>query len=229
MVYQVCEAGWGLVRQQVGEKIPGAGQRQLSHTDGKTDKPRHIVPTEHDLSHTGVKTNTLHKAVGFKQKRLFFPTETTNLFITHITVFTTKSRLSLCLNNHPCSSSIHPSHVHHVVKLSLVSPVGIVNVPLLVQALTHSLRRAWQGEISVWKLEGAVSVCLTRCLLGAGVVQVCELQLARHSDKLPGLEVQQSHRAQRRLGEEVEQPDQVQTNLGGDETCQNLIYWIDDC
>lgn len=30
VVYQVCEAGRGLVGQQVGEKIPEAKQRQLS-------------------------------------------------------------------------------------------------------------------------------------------------------------------------------------------------------
>lgn len=58
MVYQVCEAGRGLVRQQVGEKIPGAKQRQLIQTDRKSDKPHRIVPTEHDLSHTGAKTNS---------------------------------------------------------------------------------------------------------------------------------------------------------------------------
>lgn len=81
----------------------------------------------------------------------------------------------------------------------------------------------------MWKLEGAVRIRLTGGLLGAGVIQVCELQLAGHGDKLPGLEVQQSHGAQRRLGEEVEEPDQVQTHLGGDQTCQNLISWIDDC
>lgn len=27
VIYQVCEAGWSLVRQQVGEKIPGSRQR----------------------------------------------------------------------------------------------------------------------------------------------------------------------------------------------------------
>lgn len=58
VVYQVCEAGWGLVRQQVGEKIPGAKQRQRIQTDRKTDKSHHIVLTEHDLSHIGVKTNS---------------------------------------------------------------------------------------------------------------------------------------------------------------------------
>lgn len=36
VVYQVCEAGRGLVRQQVGEKIPGAKQRQLTQTDRNT-------------------------------------------------------------------------------------------------------------------------------------------------------------------------------------------------
>lgn len=80
----------------------------------------------------------------------------------------------------------------------------------------------------MWKLEGAVCVGLTGGLLSAGVIQVCELQLAGHGDKLPGLEVQQSHGAQRRLGEEVKEPDQVQTHLGGDQTCQKWITWIYD-
>lgn len=177
----------------------------------------------------------------FKQKRLLFSNETTNLFIIppasncrfpavclyyqqHF-----RRQLGLYLSNHPRSCcSIHPSHVYHAVKLSLFLPIGVVNVPLLTQTLTHSPCRAWQSEISVWKLEGAVCVCLTGGLLGAGVIQVCELQLAGHCDKLPGLEVQQSHGAQRRLGQEVEEPDQVQTHLGGDQTCQNRISWIDD-
>lgn len=52
------------MRQQVGEKIPGArGKDKSLRQMEKTDKPHHIVPTEHDLSHTGVKTNTVHKAV----------------------------------------------------------------------------------------------------------------------------------------------------------------------
>lgn len=163
------------------------------------------------------------------RKYFFFSTQTTNLFITpspsnckfpavclyHQQHF--RSRLHLYLNNHSCSCcSIHPSHVYHVVKLSLLLPIGIVNVPLLIQALTHSLGRAGQSEISVWKLEGAVCVHLAWGLLGSGVVQVCELQLTGHGDKLPGLEVQQSHGAQRRLGEEVEEPNQVQTHLGSD-------------
>lgn len=122
MVYQVCEAGRGLVRQQVGEEIPGAKQRQLSQTDRKTDKPRHIVPTEHDLSHTGVKTNTVHKAVKNKTERLFFPSETTNLFIRpppsnrrFPAVFLYYQQHFQCqrglyLTNHPCSCrTIHPS------------------------------------------------------------------------------------------------------------------------
>lgn len=80
----------------------------------------------------------------------------------------------------------------------------------------------------MWKLEGAVCICLTGGLLSAGVIQVCELQLAGHGDKLPGLEVQQGHGAQGRLGQEVEEPDQIQAHLGGDQTCQILISWIDD-
>lgn len=80
----------------------------------------------------------------------------------------------------------------------------------------------------MWKLEDAVLVRLTGGLLGAGVVQVCELQLAGHGDELPRLEVQQGHGAQRRLGQEVEEPDQVQTHLGGEQTCQNMISWIDE-
>lgn len=39
------------------------GQAKKTHSDRKTGKPHHIATTEHDLSHTGVKTNTVHKAV----------------------------------------------------------------------------------------------------------------------------------------------------------------------
>lgn len=60
MVHQVCEAGRGLVRQQVGEEIPGA-----SHREGERERE-----TEHDLSDTGAKTNRVNKAV--KYLRLFF-------------------------------------------------------------------------------------------------------------------------------------------------------------
>lgn len=116
------------------------------------------------------------------------------------------------------SLTIHPSHVYHEVKLTLLLPIGVVNIPLLTQALAHSTSRARQSEISVWKLEGAVCIRLTGRLLGAGVIQVCELQPAGHGDKLPGLEVQQSHGPQRRLGQEMEEPDQVQAHLGGDDT-----------
>lgn len=124
---------------------------------------------------------------------------------------------------------LHPS-ITRLSRSKTVLPIGVVNVPFLIQALAHSPRRARQGEISVRKLEGAVCIRLTVGLLGAGVVQVRELQLAGHGDELPGLEVQQSHGAQRRLRQEVEEPDQVQTHLGGDhETRQNLISWIDDC
>lgn len=66
------------------------------------------------------------------------------------------------------------------------------------------------------KLQGAVGVCAARRLLWTGVVQVRQLQLARHGDELTRLEVQQSHRAQRGVGEEVEEPGQVQTDLWAD-------------
>lgn len=114
------------------------------------------------------------------------------------------------------------------MSLFLFLPVGIVNVHLLIQALTHSLGRAGQSEISVRKLEGAVSVCLTDRFLCAGVIEVCEFQLTRDGNKLSRLEVQQCHGAQWRMGEEMEEPDQVQTHLGGDHTCQNLISGTDD-
>ena len=39
VVYQVCEPGRGLVRQQVGEKIPGARQRQHIQSDRKKTGP----------------------------------------------------------------------------------------------------------------------------------------------------------------------------------------------
>lgn len=93
--------------------------------------------------------------------------------------------------------------------MSLLLPIGVVNVPLLIESLTHSPSGAGQSEVSVWELEAAVCRALTTRLLCAGVVQVCQLQLATHRDKLPRLEVQQSHGAQRRLGKEVEEPDQV--------------------
>lgn len=110
----------------------------------------------------------------------------------------------------------HPSRVYHAVKLSLLSPIGVVNVPLLAQAVAHAPGGARQSEVFVWKLEGAVRVRLTGRLLGAGVVQVRELQRAGHGDELPGLEVQQGHGSQGRLGQEVEEPNQIQTHLGGD-------------
>lgn len=114
-------------------------------------------------------------------------------------------------------SPTHPSH--NIVKLSFFSPVGVVNVPLLAQALTHAVG-ARQSEVPVWKLEAAVGVRPAGRLLGAGVVQVGELQHARHGDKLPGLEVQQSHRAQGGLGQEVQETDQIQTHLGGERHAQ---------
>lgn len=115
-------------------------------------------------------------------------------------------------------SSTHPSH--NIVKLSFSSPVGVVNVPLLAQALTHAAVRARHSEVPVWKLEAAVGVRPAGRLLGAGVVQVGELQHAGHGDKLPGLEVQQSHRTQGGLGQEVQEPDQIQTHLGGERHAQ---------
>lgn len=69
--------------------------------------------------------------------------------------------------------------------------------------------RARQAEVAVGELEGAVGRRLARRLLGAGVVQVGQLELAGDGDELPRLEVQQSHGAQRRTGQEVEEPDQV--------------------
>lgn len=84
---------------------------------------------------------------------------------------------------------------------------------------------ARHSEISVWKLEGAVRVRLTGCLLGAGVVQVGELQLPRHGDELPWLEVQQGHGSQGRLGQEVEEPNQIQTHLGGEQKWHNSVRY----
>lgn len=69
MVHQVCEPGRGLVRQQVGEKIPEARQRQLIQTDRNIDKPNHI---EHDLSHTGVKQTYSIKLSKIKKKERHF-------------------------------------------------------------------------------------------------------------------------------------------------------------
>lgn len=57
VVYQVCEPRRGLVRQQVGEKIPGARQRQLI----QTDKPHHIQQSMTCL--TRVLKQTVHNAV----------------------------------------------------------------------------------------------------------------------------------------------------------------------
>lgn len=107
----------------------------------------------------------------------------------------------------------------------MFSPVGVVKVPLLVQALTQPPSRAGQGEVSAWEPEGAVLVGPTGRLLRAGVVQVRELQLTGHGDELPRLEVQQPHGAQRGPGQEVEEPDQVQTHLESG-TCQNLSGWL---
>lgn len=56
VVYQVCEPGRGLVRQQVGEKIPGAN-KENSFRQKDRQAPSHSI-AEHDLSHTGVKTNS---------------------------------------------------------------------------------------------------------------------------------------------------------------------------
>ena len=53
-VYQVCKARRGLVRQQVGEKIPEARRRQSIQRHRETDKPHQIFPTEHDFSHSAV-------------------------------------------------------------------------------------------------------------------------------------------------------------------------------
>lgn len=69
VVHQVCEPGRGLVRQQVGEKIPEARQRQLIQTDRNIDKPNHI---EHDLSHTGVKQTYSIKLSKIKKKERHF-------------------------------------------------------------------------------------------------------------------------------------------------------------
>lgn len=108
-----------------------------------------------------------------------------------------------------------------------LSPVGVVNVPLLAQALAHAAGRARQAEVAVGELEGAVGVRLARRLLGAGVVQVCQLELAADGDELPRLEVQEGHGAQGRPGQEVEEPDQVQTHLGGERTIGNLSLFVD--
>lgn len=129
---------------------------------------------------------------------------------------------ALHLSSHQRAVLSHPSRVYHAVKLSLLSPIGVVNVPLLAQAFAHTPGGARQSEIPVWKLEGAVRVRLTGRLLGAGVVQVGELQLARHSDELPRLEVQQGHGSQGRLGQEVEEPNQIQTHLGGEQISVNI-------
>lgn len=77
VVYQVCEAGRGLVRQQVGEEIPGARQRQHSQTDRKTDTPHHIVPSEHDSSHRkrSIKMSYIfvHQFIQYTSRTKLFP------------------------------------------------------------------------------------------------------------------------------------------------------------
>lgn len=195
--------------------------------------------TEHDLSHTGAKTNRVNKAVKNNLRAIlnrtgsfFSPTAATNfiLFIFLNDTSSFKAQFSSCrsptlnsisgvsralrLSSHQRAFLFHPSGVYHAVKLSLLSPIGVVNVPLLAQAVAHTPGGAPQSEVSVWKLEGAVRVRPTGRLLGAGVVQVGELQLARHGDELPRLEVQQGHGSQGRLGQEVEEPNQIQTHLG---------------
>lgn len=64
-------------------------------------------------------------------------------------------------------------------------------------------------------MEEAVLVCAAEGLLGGGVVQVSQLQLAFHHHKLPWLEVQQGHGAQRGLGKIVQQPHKTKAHLRG--------------
>lgn len=59
-------------------------------------------------------------------------------------------------------------------------PVGVVEVPFLIHALTPALGRAGQAEVPGWKLEDTVSNTSTRRLLHPGVVQVRDLQLPIH-------------------------------------------------
>jgi len=96
-----------------------------------------------------------------------------------------------------------------------VLPVGVVEVSLLVDALTPP-PAAGEGEVACGESEGAGVVGgqgRARGLVRAGVVQVGDLQLPVHQDELPGPEVQQGDRAQRGAGQEVEQPNQTHTDL----------------
>lgn len=191
----------------------------------QTDKPYHITTTDKTCL-TQVLKQTVHKAAkkpeGFSNRKVSFFSSTETIHFHRTTVF----QLPVFTINISGGSwtYIHPSHVNHVVKPTLLLPIGVVNISLLTQAFTHSAGGARHSEISVWKLEGAVCIRLTGRLLGAGVIQVCQLQTSGHGDKLPGLEVQQGHGAQRRLGQEVEEPDQIQAHLGGAGDILSLFF-----
>lgn len=59
-------------------------------------------------------------------------------------------------------------------------PVGVIEVPFLIHALTPALGRAGQGEVPGWKLKHTVSTASTPCVLRAGIIQVRHLQLPIH-------------------------------------------------
>lgn len=69
-------------------------------------------------------------------------------------------------------------------------PVGIVEIPLFIHALTPSLNRAGQGEVSRREFHEAVAVTGARALLNAGIIQICHLQLPIHNHKLPRAKIQ---------------------------------------
>lgn len=138
VVHQVCEAGRGLVRQQVGEEIPGAKQRQLIQTDRQRDGPPSAYFSQNTTCLTPVlrQIETINlskkklKALGvFKiqeREKPHFPTETTNSFITsHLSNDKSpagclyyqqhfRRQSALYLNNYACSrrSIYHPSLFH---------------------------------------------------------------------------------------------------------------------
>lgn len=102
-----------------------------------------------------------------------------------------------------------------------LSPVSIVKVPHLVEALAHSAARAREGKVAQWKLQHAIRTFPALCLRYNGIVQISQLELTRHHDELTRLEVQQGHRAKRRKRQIVKKPDQAETHLqcGGSRGC----------
>lgn len=74
-------------------------------------------------------------------------------------------------------------------------PVSIVQIPLLIHALTFPFNRARQSKVSCWEFHEAVSTASTRCLINASIIKICHFELSIHYHKLSRSEIQQRHRA----------------------------------